>query len=126
MWLAYAALAAVCFGFRGILYQWTSQKRIERNLMPTGTAHTFDFAPIRRGTLTTRAYRLSDKPARGDPEQKSFHRQSFPVHARWRSAHKAAPIKTAPTPSAAHARKTKSVFARSLTSNFNAATANQP
>lgn len=36
MWLAYAALAAVCFGFRGILYQWTSQKRIDRNLMLLG------------------------------------------------------------------------------------------
>lgn len=36
MWLAYASLAAVCFGFRGILYQWTSQKLIERNLMLLG------------------------------------------------------------------------------------------
>lgn len=36
MWLAYASLAAVCFGFRGILYQWTSQKPIERNLMLLG------------------------------------------------------------------------------------------
>lgn len=36
MWLAYSVLAAVCFGFRGILYQWTSQKPIERNLMLLG------------------------------------------------------------------------------------------
>ncbi|TMV47812.1 EamA family transporter [Paenibacillus mesophilus] len=36
MWLAYASLAAVCFGFRGILYQWTSQKPLERNLMLLG------------------------------------------------------------------------------------------
>lgn len=36
MWLAYASLAAVCFGFRGILYQWTSRKPIERNLMLLG------------------------------------------------------------------------------------------
>ncbi|RKN85058.1 DMT family transporter [Paenibacillus ginsengarvi] len=36
MWLVYAVLAAVSFGFRGILYQWTSQRRIERNLMLLG------------------------------------------------------------------------------------------
>ncbi|RAV18874.1 DMT family transporter [Paenibacillus contaminans] len=36
MWLAYAAAAAVCFGFRGILYQWTSRKPLDRNLMLFG------------------------------------------------------------------------------------------
>ncbi|PYI56493.1 DMT family transporter [Paenibacillus flagellatus] len=36
MWLAYASLAAVCFGLRGILYQWTSRRPIERNLMLLG------------------------------------------------------------------------------------------
>jgi drug/metabolite transporter (DMT)-like permease len=33
MWLAFSAAAAVCFGFRGILYQWTSQQTINRNLL---------------------------------------------------------------------------------------------
>ncbi|WP_409346861.1 EamA family transporter [Paenibacillus sp. MBLB4367] len=36
MWLAYAAGAAVCFGFRGIFYQWTSQKPLDRSLMLFG------------------------------------------------------------------------------------------
>lgn len=36
MWLVYAALAAVCFGMRGILYHWTSQKPIDRNTMLLG------------------------------------------------------------------------------------------
>ena len=36
MWIIYALLAAVFFGVRGILYQWTSQKEINRNLMLFG------------------------------------------------------------------------------------------
>jgi drug/metabolite transporter (DMT)-like permease len=36
MWMAYALLAAVCFGFRGILYHWTSQQPMNRNLMLFG------------------------------------------------------------------------------------------
>jgi drug/metabolite transporter (DMT)-like permease len=36
MWLAYAGAAAFCFGLRGILYQWTSQKPLDRNLMLLG------------------------------------------------------------------------------------------
>ncbi|WJH34495.1 DMT family transporter [Paenibacillus sp. CC-CFT747] len=36
MWLVYAAAAAVCFGFRGILYQWTSRRPIDRNLLLLG------------------------------------------------------------------------------------------
>jgi len=36
MWLVYAAAAAICFGLRGILYQWTSQKPLDRNLMLLG------------------------------------------------------------------------------------------
>ena len=36
MWIAFALLAAVCFGIRGILYQWTSQKKIDRNLLLFG------------------------------------------------------------------------------------------
>lgn len=36
MWLVFAAAAAVCFGLRGILYQWTSQKPLNRNLMLLG------------------------------------------------------------------------------------------
>lgn len=35
-WLAFALGAAVCFGLRGILYQWTSQKPINRNLLLLG------------------------------------------------------------------------------------------
>ncbi|WP_248930059.1 EamA family transporter [Paenibacillus hamazuiensis] len=33
MWFVFAASAAVCFGLRGILYQWTSQRPIDRNLL---------------------------------------------------------------------------------------------
>ncbi|MEX1031233.1 MAG: DMT family transporter [Paenibacillaceae bacterium] len=40
MWLLYAALAAVSFGLRGILYHWTSQKPINRNLMLFGVFST--------------------------------------------------------------------------------------
>ncbi len=36
MWLVFAALSAVAFGLRGILYHWTSQKPINRNLMLFG------------------------------------------------------------------------------------------
>lgn len=36
MWIIYALLAAVCFGARGIMYQWTSQKNINRHLMLFG------------------------------------------------------------------------------------------
>lgn len=36
MWLILAAASAVCFGLRGILYQWTSQKPLDRNLMLFG------------------------------------------------------------------------------------------
>lgn len=40
MWLVYGLLAAVCFGFRGILYQWSSQKPMDRNLMLFGVFFT--------------------------------------------------------------------------------------
>jgi uncharacterized membrane protein len=36
MWLTYASAAALCFGLRGILYHWTSQKPIDRNLLLFG------------------------------------------------------------------------------------------
>jgi drug/metabolite transporter (DMT)-like permease len=36
MWFLFAAASAVCFGFRGILYQWTSQRPIDRNLLLFG------------------------------------------------------------------------------------------
>lgn len=36
MWIIYALLAAVFFGARGIMYQWTSQKDINRNLLLFG------------------------------------------------------------------------------------------
>jgi len=36
MWIIYALLAAIFFGARGILYQWTSQKKLNRNLMLFG------------------------------------------------------------------------------------------
>lgn len=36
MWFIFAAAAATCFGIRGILYQWTSQRPIERNLLLFG------------------------------------------------------------------------------------------
>ena len=40
MWLTFALFAAFCFGIRGILYHWTSQKPIDRNLMLTGVFTT--------------------------------------------------------------------------------------
>jgi len=36
MWLVLAGASAVCFGFRGILYQWSSRKPLDRNLMLFG------------------------------------------------------------------------------------------
>ena len=36
MWIIYSLLAATFFGARGIMYQWTSQKNINRNLMLFG------------------------------------------------------------------------------------------
>lgn len=36
MWLVYSFLAATMFGLRGILYQWTSQKPVDRNLLLLG------------------------------------------------------------------------------------------
>ncbi|MFQ3229652.1 DMT family transporter [Reinekea sp.] len=35
-WILYALLAALFFGLRGVLYQWTSQKTMNRNLMLCG------------------------------------------------------------------------------------------
>lgn len=37
MWLTYSVLAAFSFGLRGILYHWTSQKPLNRNLLLCGT-----------------------------------------------------------------------------------------
>lgn len=36
MWFVFAAASALCFGLRGILYQWTSQRPIDRNLLLFG------------------------------------------------------------------------------------------
>lgn len=36
MWLTYSVFAALCFGLRGILYHWTSQKPLNRNLLLCG------------------------------------------------------------------------------------------
>ncbi|WP_079908663.1 EamA family transporter [Paenibacillus sp. 32352] len=36
MWFLFAAASAICFGLRGILYQWTSQWPIDRNLLLLG------------------------------------------------------------------------------------------
>lgn len=36
MWIIYALLAAVFFGVRGVMYQWTSRKNLDRNLMLFG------------------------------------------------------------------------------------------
>lgn len=36
MWFIFAVGAAVCFGVRGILYQWTSQRPVDRNLLFVG------------------------------------------------------------------------------------------
>ncbi|EXX85139.1 hypothetical protein BG53_09535 [Paenibacillus darwinianus] len=40
MWLLYASLSAVAFGTRGVLYHWTSQKPINRNLLLGGVFFT--------------------------------------------------------------------------------------
>ncbi len=37
MWLTYSVFAAICFGLRGILYHWTSQQPLNRNLLLCGT-----------------------------------------------------------------------------------------
>ncbi|AEE23359.1 hypothetical protein Glaag_2416 [Glaciecola sp. 4H-3-7+YE-5] len=36
MWIVYALLATFFFGLRGILYQWTSQKNLNRDLLLFG------------------------------------------------------------------------------------------
>jgi len=36
MWIIYALLAALFFGMRGVMYQWTSQKNLNRDLMLFG------------------------------------------------------------------------------------------
>jgi len=36
MWIIFALLATVFFGARGIMYQWTSQKKLNRNLFLFG------------------------------------------------------------------------------------------
>ncbi|MEC0212017.1 DMT family transporter [Paenibacillus ehimensis] len=36
MWFLFAAASALCFGLRGILYQWTSQRPLNRNLLLLG------------------------------------------------------------------------------------------
>jgi drug/metabolite transporter (DMT)-like permease len=36
MWIIFALFATVFFGVRGVLYQWTSQKRMNRNLLLFG------------------------------------------------------------------------------------------
>ncbi|WP_426452389.1 EamA family transporter [Paenibacillus sp. S-38] len=36
MWFVFAAASALCFGLRGILYQWSSQRPLDRNLMLLG------------------------------------------------------------------------------------------
>ena len=37
MWLIFSVLAALCFGLRGILYHWTSQQSLNRNVLLCGT-----------------------------------------------------------------------------------------
>ncbi|WNR42616.1 DMT family transporter [Paenibacillus roseipurpureus] len=37
MWLLYSVLAALSFGLRGILYHWTSQQSLNRNVLLCGT-----------------------------------------------------------------------------------------
>ncbi|MBS4222283.1 EamA family transporter [Bacillus sp. FJAT-49682] len=36
MWFVFAVAAATCFGFRGVLYHWTAQRPIDRNLLLLG------------------------------------------------------------------------------------------
>ncbi|MGO2477386.1 MAG: EamA family transporter [Pseudoalteromonas sp.] len=40
MWIIFALLATVFFGARGIMYQWTSQKKVDRNLLLFGVFFT--------------------------------------------------------------------------------------
>jgi drug/metabolite transporter (DMT)-like permease len=37
MWLLFSVLAALCFGLRGILYHWSSQQSLNRNVLLCGT-----------------------------------------------------------------------------------------
>lgn len=40
MWLAFALCAAIAFGIRGVLYQWSSKQPMDRNLMLFGVFFT--------------------------------------------------------------------------------------
>ncbi|MFD2116669.1 EamA family transporter [Paenibacillus yanchengensis] len=58
MWLTYAILAAICFGLRGSLYHWTSQRPLSRNLMlfgvfTSGAIINLTFAIIYSSNWTT-------------------------------------------------------------------------
>lgn len=56
MWLLCALLSAVCFGLRGILYQWSSQKPIDRNLMLFGVFSTGAVGSLAASWLTAASW----------------------------------------------------------------------
>jgi drug/metabolite transporter (DMT)-like permease len=61
MWIIYALLAAVFFGARGIMYQWTSQKNINRNLLLFGVFFVgFIISAIAMRTFSQQWYSWSD------------------------------------------------------------------
>jgi len=55
MWIVYALVAAVIFGLRGVLYHWTSQRGLDRNLMLFGVFFT--------GVVVSLAFSLIERPA---------------------------------------------------------------
>ncbi|CAM3616007.1 EamA family transporter [Marinicrinis lubricantis] len=52
MWMLFAFVAAVCYGFRGVLYHWTSGRPMNRNLMLCGVFFTGFIVSV-AGTLLT-------------------------------------------------------------------------
>ena len=61
MWIIYALLAALFFGARGIMYQWTSQKNLDRNLMLFGVFFVgFVISTIAMIVLNQQWYAWSD------------------------------------------------------------------
>ncbi|HZG85935.1 EamA family transporter [Paenibacillus sp.] len=54
--MLYAILAALCFGFRGILYHWTSQRGLDRNAMLCGVFATGMVISLLAGAASGQAW----------------------------------------------------------------------
>ncbi|MCP1311849.1 EamA family transporter [Paenibacillus tyrfis] len=56
MWFLFAAASAICFGLRGILYQWTSQRPINRNLLLLGVYASGTLIALAAAAVTGQAW----------------------------------------------------------------------